>query len=120
MAIKNFYQESKVVVRGIRTSPFKLNLVVNTIRGKKVDEALKILTFSKRRISIDVKKALLSAIANAENNHSMEIDSLFVSSIYVGKGKVLKRWRPRARGRVGRIQKPFSHLTIIISEESNS
>jgi len=86
------------------------------IRGKKVDKALRILKFSKRRIAIDVRKALLSAIANAENNHGMDIDALLVSSIYVGKGNVLKRWRPRARGRLGRIQKPFSNLTIIVSE----
>jgi large subunit ribosomal protein L22 len=117
---QTFYQEAKAVVRGIRVSPIKLGLVVDTIRGKTVDKALKILNTSKRRVSIDVKKGLLSAVANAENNFGMNIDSLLISEIYVGKGNVLKGLRPRARGRVGRIKKPFSHLTIIVSDQGNS
>jgi len=116
---RTFYQEAKAVIRGIRVSPIKLGLVVNMIRGKTVEKALKILSVSKRRISNDVKKGLISAIANAENNFGMNIDLLFISEIHVGKSNVLKRWRPRARGRVGRIKKPFSHLTIIVSEQVN-
>ena len=108
--------EAIAKLRMLKTSPQKLNLVAQLIRGKKVEKALADLTFSKKRISDDVKKCLQSAIANAENNHGMDIDTLLVSSIYVGKGNVLKRWRPRARGRLGRIQKPFSNLTIIVSE----
>ena len=100
----------------LRTSPQKLNLVAQMIRGKKVDKALTDLTFSKKRIAEDVKKCLQSAIANAENNHNLDVDELIVAEAYVGKNMVLKRGRPRARGRFGKILKPFSELTILVRE----
>ncbi len=100
----------------IRVSPQKLNLVAAMIRGKPVDKALAMLTFSKKRIARDVKKTLQSAIANAENNHGLDIDSLVVAEAWVGKNLVLKRGRPRARGRFGPIRKPFSQLTIKVRE----
>ncbi len=100
----------------LRTSPQKLNLVAQMIRGKKVDKALTDLTFSKKRIAEDVKKCLQSAIANAENNHNLDVDELVVAEAYVGKNMVLKRGRPRARGRFGKILKPFSELTILVRE----
>ena len=100
----------------LRTSPQKLNLVAGLIRGKKVEKALADLTFSKRRIAGDVKKCLQSAIANAENNHGLDVDSLVVAEAYVGKNLVLKRGRPRARGRFGKIMKPFSELTIKVRQ----
>ncbi|MBV6658444.1 MAG: 50S ribosomal protein L22 [Devosiaceae bacterium] len=108
--------EAKAVVRRLRVSPQKLNLVAAMIRGKKVEKALADLTFSRKRIAGDVKKALESAIANAENNHDLDVDNLVVAQAYVGKALVMKRWQPRARGRVGRIEKPFSNLTIIVRE----
>ena len=97
-------------------APRKLNLVAELIRGKKASAALADLTFSEKRIARDVKKTLESAIANAENNHDLDVDSLVVSEAFVGKAMVMKRWTPRARGRVGRIEKPFSHLTIVVRE----
>ena len=100
----------------LRTSPQKLNLVAQLIRGKKVDKALADLTFSKKRIAGEVKKCLQSAIANAENNHNLDVDELVVAEAYVGKNLVLKRGRPRARGRFGRIVKPFSELTIKVRQ----
>ena len=103
--------------KSIRSSAQKLNLVAQSIRGLDVSEALIQLQFSKRRISKDVKKVLQSAIANAENNHDLDIDRLLVDQAYVGKGLVMKRFRPRARGRGGRIQKPISNLTIVVSEK---
>lgn len=108
--------EAKAVVRNLRVSPQKLNLVAATIRGKKVDKALAELTFSPRRIASSVKAGLESAIANAENNHELDVDTLVVAEAFVGKSIVMKRWQPRARGRVGRIVKPFSHLTIVVRE----
>ena len=108
--------EAKAVSRMLRTSPQKLNLVAAMIRGKKVDAALADLTFSSKRIAGDVKKCLESAIANAENNHELDVDSLIVAEAYVGKALVMKRWQPRARGRVGKILKPFSNLTIVVRE----
>lgn len=102
--------------RMVRVSPQKLNLVAEMIRGKKVDKALADLQFSRKRIAGDVKKVLESAIANAENNHDLDIDSLIVDQAFVGKNMVMKRFRPRARGRVGKILKPFSELTIIVKE----
>lgn len=108
--------EAKAVLRMLRVSPQKLNLVAAQIRGKKVSSALADLTFSRKRIAGDVKKALESAIANAENNHDLDVDSLVISEAHVGKAVVMKRWRARARGRVGKIQKPFSNLTIIVRE----
>ena len=96
----------------LKTSPQKLNLLAQMIRGKKVEKALTDLTFSKKRIALDVKKCLQSAIANAENNHGLDVDALVIAEAWVGKNLVMKRGRPRARGRFGRIQKPFSELTI--------
>ncbi len=108
--------EAKAVCRMIRVSPQKLNLVAQLIRGKKVERALAELQFSRKRIAADVKKTLESAIANAENNHSLDVDDLIVAEAFVGKGLVLKRFSPRARGRAGRIEKPFSNLTIVVRE----
>ncbi|MCW5696511.1 MAG: 50S ribosomal protein L22 [Bauldia sp.] len=112
--------EAKAVLRTVRVSPQKLNLVAQMIRGKKAATALADLTFSRKRIAVQVKKLLESAIANAENNHGLDVDSLVVSQAYVGKSIVLKRWTPRGRGRVGRIHKPFSHMTIIVREVEES
>ena len=100
----------------LKTTPQQLNLVAQLIRGKKVEKALADLTFSKKRISDDVKKCLQSAIANAENNHNLDVDELVVSEAYVGKNITLKRGRPRARGRFGKLLKPFSELTIKVSQ----
>ena len=100
----------------LRTSPQKLNLVAALIRGKKVDKALADLTFSKRRIAGEVKKCLQSAIANAENNHGLDVDNLVVAEAWVGKNLVMKRGRPRARGRFGKIMKPFSEITIKVRQ----
>lgn len=108
---------AKAFARSIRSSAQKLNLVAQSIRGLEVSKALIQLKYSKRRIAQDVKKVLQSAIANAENNHSLDIDRLLVEEAYVGKAIVMKRFRPRARGRGGRILKPISNLTIIVSEK---
>ena len=108
--------EARAVTRNIRVSPQKLNLVAQLIRGKKVDRALADLTFSRKRIAQDVKKTLESAIANAENNHDLDVDALVVSEAYVGKNLVIKRMRPRARGRGARIEKPFSQMTVILRQ----
>ena len=108
--------EAKSVVRNLRVSPQKLNLVATMIRGLDVNKAIAALSFSRRRIADDVKKALQSAIANAENNHSLDVYRLFVKEAHVGKGLVMKRFRARAKGRGARILKPFSHLTIIVGE----
>jgi len=108
--------EAKAVARNIRVSPQKLNLVAQLIRGKAVASALADLQFSRKRIAKDVRKCLESAIANAENNHDLDVDDLVVAEAHVGKGLVMKRFSPRARGRAGRIQKPFSHLTIIVRQ----
>ena len=111
--------EAKAELRNVRISPIKLNLVAALIRGLKVDKALANLTFSKKRISNDVKKLLESAVANAENNHSLDVDKLVVKEAYVGKGVVMKRFHARARGRGAKIIKPYSHLTIILSEQES-
>ena len=108
--------EAQAIAKMLRTSPQKLNLVAGLIRGKKVEKALADLTFSKRRIAGDVKKCLQSAIANAENNHGLDVDSLVVAHAFVGKNLVMKRGRPRARGRFGKIMKPFSQLTITVRQ----
>ena len=108
--------EAKAVARMLRVSPQKLNLVASLIRGKKVDSALADLTFSRKRIAGDVKKTLQSAIANAENNHGLDVDDLVVSEAFVGKAFVIKRFHARARGRAGRIEKPFSNLTVIVRQ----
>ena len=108
--------EAMAKLRMLRTSPQKLNLIAAMIRGKKADKALTDLAFSKKRIAIDVKKCLQSAIANAENNHNLDVDELIVAEAYVGKNLIMKRGRPRARGRYGRILKPFSELTIKVRQ----
>ena len=108
--------EAKAVARMIRVSPQKLNLVAQLIRGKKVSTALADLEFSRKRIAKDVRKCLESAIANAENNHNLDVDDLVVKEAYVGKALVLKRFHARARGRGARILKPFANLTIVVRE----
>ena len=108
--------EAMAKLRMLRTSPQKLNLVAALIRGKKVEKALNDLTFSKKRIAVDVKKCLQSAIANAENNHGLDVDELIVAEAYVGKNLIMKRGRPRARGRFGKIHKPFSEITIKVRQ----
>jgi large subunit ribosomal protein L22 len=108
--------EAKAVTRLIRVSPQKLNLLAQLIRGKKVDRALADLTFSKKRVAKDVKKTLQSAIANAENNHHLDVDGLVVAEAFVGKNIVLKRMKPRARGRASRIEKPFAQVTIVVRQ----
>ncbi|CAD7057321.1 MULTISPECIES: 50S ribosomal protein L22 [Pseudorhizobium] len=108
--------EAQAVARTLRVSPQKLNLVAALIRGKKVDRALAELEFSRKRIAGTVKKTLESAIANAENNHDLDVDSLVVSEAYVGKSIVMKRFHARGRGRASRIEKPFAHLTIVVRE----
>ena len=108
--------EARAKLRMLRTSPQKLNLVAGLIRGKKVEQALTDLTFSKKRISQDVKKCLQSAIANAENNHQLDVDELVVAEAYCGKNLIMKRGRPRARGRFGKIIKPFSEITIVVRQ----
>ncbi|ARO15547.1 50S ribosomal protein L22 [Ketogulonicigenium robustum] len=108
--------EAMAKARMLRTSPQKLNLVAGLIRGKKVEKALTDLTFSKKRIAQDVKKCLQSAIANAENNHNLDVDNLIVAEAFVGKNLVMKRGRPRARGRFGKIMKPFSEITITVRQ----
>ncbi|MBZ9654958.1 50S ribosomal protein L22 [Phyllobacterium brassicacearum] len=108
--------EAKAVARTLRISPQKLNLVAAMIRGKKVNAALADLEFSRKRIAGTVKKTLESAIANAENNHDLDVDALVVAEAYVGKSVVMKRFHVRGRGRASRIEKPFSHLTIVVRE----
>lgn len=108
--------EAMAVSRMLKTSPQKLNLVAQLIRGKSVAKALADLTFSKKRISDDVKKTLQSAIANAENNHGLDVDELIVAEAYVGKNLTMKRGRPRARGRYGKILKPFAQVTILVRQ----
>jgi large subunit ribosomal protein L22 len=108
--------EAKAVSKMLRISPQKLNLVAQMIRGKKVASALADLEFSRKRIARDVRKCLESAIANAENNHDLDVDELVVAEAHVGKALVIKRFTPRGRGRVGRILKPFSHLTIVVRQ----
>ena len=112
--------EAMAKARHIRISPQKLDLVAGSIRGKNVNSALAELTFSKRRIAREVKKVLQSAIANAENNHQLDVDQLFVAEASVGKGLVMKRWQPRARGRVGQIHKPFSEITLVVREREEA
>ena len=112
--------EAKAVINRIRISPQKLNLVATMIRGMSVNNALTQLTFSSKRISDDVKKALQSAIANAENNHNLNVDSLYVKEAYVGKNMVMKRMHTRGRGRSAQILKPFSNLTLIVREKEES
>ncbi|HUA53910.1 MAG TPA: 50S ribosomal protein L22 [Candidatus Sulfotelmatobacter sp.] len=112
--------EAQAVLRNLRTSPRKLNLVAQLIRGKKASAALAELTFSKRRIAKDVRKVLQSAIANAENNHQLDVDRLYVKEATVGQSFALKRFHARARGRAGRVEKPFSHLTVVVREREET
>jgi len=112
--------EAMAVTRLLRVSPQKLNLVAQLIRGKKVDRALADLTFSRKRVARDVKKTLESAIANAENNHDLDVDALVVSEAYVGKGLVMKRLKAGARGRSSRITKPFAQITVIVRQVEES
>jgi large subunit ribosomal protein L22 len=111
--------EAMAMLKNLRTSPQKLNLVAQTIRGKSAGTALIDLEFNSRRISQDVRKCLQSAISNAENNHGLDVDRLYVSEAFVGKDLVMKRFRPRARGRAAKILKPFSRLTIIVRERED-
>jgi large subunit ribosomal protein L22 len=108
--------EARAVTKLLRVSPQKLNLLAQLIRGKKVDKALADLTFSRKRIARDVKKTLESAIANAENNHDLDVDALIVSEAYVGKGLVMKRLKASARGRASRIEKPFARITVVVRQ----
>jgi large subunit ribosomal protein L22 len=108
--------EAKAVARMLRVSPQKLNLLAQLIRGKKVETALADLEFSRKRIAGEVKKCLESAIANAENNHDLDVDDLVVAEAHVGKALVIKRFQPRGRGRMGKILKPFANLTIVVRE----
>ncbi len=112
--------EARATVRNLRTSPQKLNLVLASIRGKSAEVALTQLAFSKRRIARDVRKALQSAIANAENNHQLDVDRLYVAEASAGKSLTMKRFRARARGRVGRITKPWSHLRVVVREREET
>ena len=112
--------EAGATGRNIRTSPQKLNLVAQMIRGKGCELALANLKFSRRRIAKDVSKVLQSAIANAENNHQLDVDRLFVKQASVGKGLVMRRFHARARGRASSIVKPFSHLTIVVGEREEA
>jgi large subunit ribosomal protein L22 len=112
--------EAAASLRAVRISPRKLNLVAESIRGMKAEAALAELTFSNKRISQDVKKLLESAIANAENNHQLDVDRLYIKEASVGKAFVMKRWRARARGRVGKIIKPFSNMRIVVCEREET
>jgi large subunit ribosomal protein L22 len=109
--------EAKAVARMLRVSPQKLNLLAQLIRGKKVATALADLEFSRKRMARDVRKCLESAIANAENNHDLDVDELIVAQAHVGKALVMRRFHPRGRGRMGRILKPFANLTIVVREQ---
>ena len=108
--------EAKAVTRNLRVSPQKLNLVAGMIRGKKVDQALADLEFSRKRIAQDVRKCVMSAVANAENNHGLDVNELIVAEAHVGKNIVMKRFHARGRGRASGIEKPFSQITVIVRE----
>ena len=112
--------EAKAVIKRLRVSPQKLNLVAALIRGMDVSAALTQLSFSRKRISVDVKKALQSAIANAENNHNLNVDSLFVKEAFVGKNLVMKRMHTRGRGKSARVFRPFANLTLIVREKGEN
>ena len=109
----------KAINKNVRSSPRKVNILLKNIRGKKADIAIKNLSFARQRIAFEIKKTLQSAIANAENNQQYDIDKLYIKEAYVGKSIVLKRFRPRAKGRASAIKKPYSNLTIILSENTN-
>ena len=110
----------KAINRNVRSSPRKVNLLLKNIRGKKADIAIRDLTFARQRIAFDIKKTVQSAISNAENNYQYDIDNLYISEAYVGKSIVLKRFRARAKGRASAIKKPYSNLTIILSEKKEN
>ncbi len=112
--------EASAYAASIRTSPRKLNLVAELIRGLTAEQALNQLSFSHRRVAKEVRKVLQSAIANAENNHQLDVDRLYVKEATVGRGFVLKRFHARARGRAGRVEKPFSHLTVVVREREET
>ena len=109
----------KAINKNVRSSPRKVNLLLKSIRGKKADIAIRDLSFARQRIAFDIKKTLQSAIANAENNNQYDIDNLYIEEAYIGKSIVLKRFRPRAKGRASAIKKPYSNLTIVLSERKN-
>ena len=109
----------KAINKNIRSSPRKINLLLKSIRGKKADVAIRNLSFARQRIAFEIKKTVHSAIANAENNNQYDVDNLYIKEAYVGKSLVLKRFRPRAKGRASGIKKPFSHLTIVLSENND-
>ena len=109
----------KAINKNVRSSPRKINILLKSIRGKKVDIAIKDLSFARQRIAFEIKKTVQSAIANAENNNQYDIDNLYIKEAYVGKSIVLKRFRPRAKGRASAIKKPYSNLTIILAENIN-
>ena len=109
----------KAVNKNVRSSPRKINLLLKNIRGKKADVAIKDLSFARQRIAFEIKKTVQSALANAENNYQYDIDNLYIKEAYVGKSIVLKRFRPRAKGRASPIKKPYSNLTIILSDNLN-
>tara|TARA_B100001167_G_C16716937_1_gene279249 strand:- start:389 stop:772 length:384 start_codon:yes stop_codon:yes gene_type:complete len=109
----------KAINRSVRSSPRKLNLLLKNIRGKKADIAIRDLSFARQRIASEIKKTVQSAIANAENNNQYDIDNLYIEEAYVGKSIVLKRFRPRAKGRASGIKKPYANLTIVLSEKIN-
>ena len=106
----------KAINKNVRTSPRKANLVLNFIKGKKVDIAIRDLEFTRKKVAEDIKKTVKSAVANAENNYQYDIDNLYIKEAYVGKSLVMKRFRPRAKGRAAPIKKPYSNVTIILSE----
>jgi large subunit ribosomal protein L22 len=109
----------RAINKNVRSSPRKVNLLLKNIRGKKADIAIRDLSFARQRIAFDIKKTVQSAIANAENNNQYDIDNLYITEAYVGKSIVLKRFRPRAKGRASPIKKPYSNLTIVLSEKIN-
>mgnify|MGYP006120416059 CR=1 FL=1 len=114
---KNFV---RAINKNVRSSPRKINILLKNIRGKKADIAIRDLSFARQRIALEIKKTVQSAVANAENNSQYDIDNLYVAEAYVGKSIVLKRFRPRAKGRASAIKKPYSNLTIILSEKNQS
>ena len=110
----------KAINKNVRSSPRKINLLLKNIRGKKADIAVRDLSFARQRIAFDIKKTVQAAIANAENNNQYDIDNLYIAEAYVGKSIVLKRFRPRAKGRASAIKKPYTNLTIILSEKKTN
>ena len=109
----------RAINKNVRSSPRKVNLLLKNIRGKKADIAIRDLSFARQRIAFDIKKTVQSAIANAENNNQYDIDNLYITEAYVGKSIVLKRFRPRAKGKASPIKKPYSNITIVLSEKIN-